>query len=183
MKEINRRFWHYTPAIRLYRILESGKIKLDEQAKFYGEKPAAWVSTNPLWENTATKPILDVCGVKVDLTLEEMYLRLGLGRIEIQPSRDFISWYKFRKTSGVNPKIWNGMTKYGLKVGADPNEWFASYSPILSRYFISVEMFIKDKWVKCEDWSKIKQFVSEGMKVNNSPISRPDLKTRFNKAA
>ena len=183
MNTIERRFWHYTPATRLPRILASGKIKLDEQAKFYGEKPAAWVSTNPVWENTATKPILDDSGKQVDLTKEEMSELMGLGRIEIKPSRDFISWYKFRKTSGVHPKLWNGMTKYGLQVGANPNEWFASYIPILDRYFISVEMFIQGKWIKCEDWSNILQFVLKGMEANNSPQINSDLKNTLNKAA
>lgn len=177
------KFWHYTPAFRLPQILKSGKIKLDEQARSYGEKHVAWISTNPIWENTATKPYTDKSGRMVERTKEETSQELGLGRIEIRPSRDFISWEIFRKTSGVHPKLWSGMTKYRLQVGANPNEWFASYIPILDRYFISVEMFIHGEWIRCDDWSHITQFVAKGMEANNSPQVYPKRKSIFNNVA
>ena len=58
------------------------------------------------------------------------------------------------------------MTNLGREKGANPEEWYASYIPIISRYFLSVEMKIQGKWIKCNNWDKIEQFVTEGMKVN-----------------
>jgi len=175
MKLIEKRYWHYTPAIRLPQIIKSGKIKLDEQARSYGEKPAAWISTNPIWENTATKPYADKSGHMVERTNEEMSQELGLGRIEVKASNAFISWLRYRNTSGINPRLWSEMTKYGTKIGGDPNEWYASYIPIMSRYFISVEMFIKGEWIRCDDWNQIDQFLASGMKANMGFFKRKSL--------
>ena len=58
------------------------------------------------------------------------------------------------------------MTQFGREKGANPNEWYASYIPIISKYFMSVEMYINGKWVKCEDWNNIHQFVIKGMEAN-----------------
>jgi hypothetical protein len=162
MKTTEMRFWHYTSAFRLPQILACGKIKLDEQARAFGERPAAWISTNPEWEYTVMKTGPDGSIMSKD----ELDHTLGLARIEIKPSRDFISWYKFRTTSGVNKKLWIEMTNLGREKGANPEEWYASYIPIISRYFLSVEMKIQGKWIKCNNWDKIEQFVTEGMKVN-----------------
>ena len=172
MRTANLRFWHYTSAFRLPQIFQSGKINLDKQAKAFGEKPAVWISTNSVWENTATKMVEDENGNLITLTKEEMCLRVGLGRIEIKPSESFISWSKFGTTSRINPKLFNSMTQVGIGQGANPNEWFASYIPIISRYFISIEMNIEGKWVKCPDWNKLEQFVNEGMETNRALLDK-----------
>jgi len=166
MKTTNMRFWHYTPSIFLPQILESGKINLDAQSRSFGEKPATWISTNPEWEYTVMKSIIDGSGNEIMLSKDELNQRLGLGRIEIKPSLSFISWDKFGSTSGINKKLWIGMTKLGIEKGANPNEWYASYIPLIKRYFLSVEMNIDGKWVACKDWNMINQFIKEGMESN-----------------
>ena len=168
MKTIDMRFWHYTPAVRLPHILSSGKINLDKQARAYGEKPAAWISTNPKWEYTVLKAMTD--GLLMDY--DELNQKLGLGRIEIKPSINFISWNKFRLTSGINKKLWLKMTEYGIEKGGCPDEWYASYITIIRRYFLSVEMNIEGKWVKCKDLDKIERFVFEGMEANRTFVKK-----------
>ncbi len=107
-----------------------------------------------------------------------MYLRYGMGRIEVKPSPSFITFRKFGSTSGIEPKIYKSMAQIGIERGSNPDDWYASYIPILSRYFLSVEMNIKGKWVPCKDWKEIDQFVKKGMETNNLKLKMK--KSKFN---
>jgi hypothetical protein len=54
-QNMNKQFWHYTVGKHLPQILESKVIKLATEGIRLPEKPAAWFSTNSLWEPTCRK--------------------------------------------------------------------------------------------------------------------------------
>jgi len=159
------RFYHYTSAGRLPKILESGHIYLSRAGIGKNEKPGVWLTTCPEWERTSTGMILKD-GVMKYLSDEEMYTNYGWGRIEVKPSTGFIDMRKFGRTSNIDPKVFQSMIKTGIEMGSNPDDWYVSYIPILSRYFLSIEMNIKKEWVKCTDWNKIGQFVKDGIETN-----------------
>ena len=164
--DINKlRFYHYTSAGRLPKILESGNIYLSRNYIGKKEKPGVWLTTSPEWERTSTSMIMKD-GVLTSLSEEEMYLNHGWGRIEVKPSPSFVNIKKFGKTSNIDPRVLQSLIQTGIAKGSNPDDWYMSYIPILSRYFLSVEMNIKKEWVKCTDWNKIGQFVKEGMETN-----------------
>lgn len=166
--DINKlRFYHYTSAVRLPKILESGNIYLSRNYIGKKEKPGVWLTTSNEWERTCTSMIMKD-GVLTDLTEEEMYLNYGWGRIEVKPSSGFVNIKKFSRTSNIDPKVLQSMIKIGIEKGSNPDDWYVSYIPILSRYFLSVEMNIKKEWIKCTDWNNISQFVNDGMEINRS---------------
>lgn len=166
------RFWHYTKAITLPKILTSGEIKLDELAIDFGQKPATWVSTNHEWENIATKGTFDRYGNDYLFTANQQCIVWGLGRIQINPSINFISWYEFGLTSGIDQELWIRMTDYGRERHANPDEWYASYSPIFSGDFLSVEMNIDGEWIGCKDLVMIDKFVNHGMEINRAIFNK-----------
>jgi len=165
MKMTDLRFWHYTKSFYLPKIIESGRINLSTAGIGKKEKPVVWLTTSSEWENTSTVGTLKD-GVMKFLSKEEMCIQYGMGRIEIKPSSSFVTFKKFGTTSGVDPRIFISLYNTGIENGSNPDDWYASYIPILSRYFLSVEMYIEEKWIKCEDLKEITQFVEEGMKRN-----------------
>ena len=56
MKNQKEELFHYTSEVRLSQILKSGHIKLATAMVPIHDRPAVWLSTNPDWEPTATKP-------------------------------------------------------------------------------------------------------------------------------
>lgn len=140
--------WHYTTRDRLIEIVNSGEIWTSKSNATGAKEPSTvWVSSNPLWENTATKFIVER-GVYRLMTKEEQFAEFGLGRIEISASTDGIfSWNLFCKNIAANRPLARAMEISGRENGGNPNQWFGRLKPITKEYFISAEIWDGTKWV------------------------------------
>ncbi|EDP96746.1 hypothetical protein U8527_00385 [Kordia algicida OT-1] len=140
------KFYHYTPTIRLKEIIESKEIKLATQSVFNKkEKPVAWVSTNPNWENTATKMVSTIFGKPRQLTFEEQAENLGCARIEVK-STGLMTWAKLKHKANMDLKAARAFEFTGKQKKANPNEWFGSLTPIKNDRWIKIEVFENGKW-------------------------------------
>jgi hypothetical protein len=142
------RLWHYTTIIALDKIIESGSINLANKSIALNEKPAVWFSSNPEWEHTVFKAMINhSSGEITDLTRDELQAKFGLARIEIQVTTNIITWAKFKRTSNINKDMAKALEKVVNDNGAKPEEWYACYDPIYSNRFIVCEVLINGKWV------------------------------------
>ena len=98
----NTKLYHYTPEFRLEEIIESGEIRLATESvvDLKREKACAWVSSNPHWEETATKLFVKD-GITTQLTFKEQLANFGCGRIEVK-SVGFTTWGKLKYLAKMN---------------------------------------------------------------------------------
>ena len=87
-------------------------------------------------------------GNLIQMTKKDMHQKFGLGRIEINPNVDIINWVSFKKISGISFAESTQLEKRGKVKGANPAEWFASFTPIASSDWLSIEKWDGVKWVK-----------------------------------
>ena len=120
--------YHYTSGQHLEKILAKGELIVSEWEKKNNVKPPAlWLSTNPIWENTATKLIIENGEIK-QLTKEEQYQRLGLIRFILEFKKNILcSWAKYKHKSNTTIQVYEKMEQDGIIQGANPKEWFASF--------------------------------------------------------
>jgi len=143
---IPEKLWHYTAAKRLKEIVESREIRLTDKLIAKSEKPAVWVSSNPIWEFTATKMAKNNSGLIKQLTKEEMYKLFGLGRIEIVPNEKYISWAKFKHKSRIPADYFFELERAGIDKGANPKDWFARFTSIPIEEWIAIETWNGTAW-------------------------------------
>ena len=158
------RFFHYTSPSYLPAILRAGFIKLATAGIDKKEKPAVWLSTNTIWEHTATK-IGVINGVPTQMTKEQQFAMVGLARIEVPRLEGFVSWKKFRHVSGITNQSYSFMENLGKRKGANPDEWWAYFKPIEKSQWLNIEKWNGSEWVSAEN-------IVEGIKnlfdVNNN---------------
>lgn len=150
-----KRYFHYTTETRLEEIIQSEKILLAK--KSVGgkkEKPCAWVSTNPRWEPTATKLVMDEFGQTQRMTFKEQLKSFGCARIEVE-SKGLIPWKQIKKIANMNPKIANQMEYVGAELGAYQNDWYGSLSPIDINRWIRAEVYKDGEWVEYDVFDEI----------------------------
>lgn len=150
------KYFHYTPEVRLEEIIESGNIKLATESVYdkKREKACSWVSTNPNWENTATKILHDNEGNTVKLTFKEQVDFCGCARIEVKPSFGFINWGKIKHLAKMNLTLAKAMEETGIQQGASPKEWFGSFKPIPIDYWIKAEVFKNGEWIEYKTFNQ-----------------------------
>jgi hypothetical protein len=143
-------YYHYTPLDRLEELIESGIIKLATASVLdvKREKPCAWVSTNPHWENTATKLAIDKNGNKYQLTFNEQVEIFGCARIQVKPFIGLINWGKLKHIAKMNLQYAKVMEEVGVEKGASPKEWFGSLKPITIEYWIKAEIYKDGEWIE-----------------------------------
>tara|TARA_B110000091_G_C13720582_1_gene434582 strand:+ start:713 stop:1171 length:459 start_codon:yes stop_codon:yes gene_type:complete len=151
------KLWHYTSKERIDTILDSEVINLATAGVPKREKPAAWLSSNPIWENTATKPKIDESGNRSTMTKDEMDLALGLARIEVEVFSGIINWKHFKRVSGIKNSSALALESSGLNQNANPKEWFTSFKPISIDYWIKAEIWVEGKWVDYEVFEVIEE--------------------------
>ena len=144
------RFFHYTSPTYLPAIIKAGYIKFATAGIDKKEKPAVWLSTNPVWEHTATK-IGMINGIPTQMTMEQQYKLVGLARIEVQRLDDFVSWKKFRHVSGVTEQSFLFMERLGKVKGAKPEEWWAYFKPIENAHWLRIEIWNGNEWMSADN--------------------------------
>jgi hypothetical protein len=139
--------YHYTSGQHLQQILEKGKLIVSEWEKKNKIKPPAlWLSTNPIWENTATK-MLERNGELKRLTKEEQHQKFGLIRFVMQKNDTYCSWAKYKHKSNTTLEMYKAMELEGIHSGSNPKEWFASFKNIPLSDCISCEKWDGEKWM------------------------------------
>jgi len=137
--------FHYTTGQKLRLILNSGQITPGTARVPISEKPVAWFSTSPHWEPTATKsPLPGLAGQLATAKAQD-----GLVRISVPGSAAPHGFGELPALAGTTPETWLGLLLAGLELGADPNTWRFSLTPVPSCLFQDVEFFDfhADRWL------------------------------------
>jgi hypothetical protein len=109
------------------------------------KKPGLWFTTNSKWEYSAFKRFND--GKKeFDLnTPEEFEKYIGCARIVTNLNSLFVTFAKYKHKSKVNPLLWDKMAEIGKSKGADPAEWYATFTP-MSINNLDIEIYENGEW-------------------------------------
>jgi hypothetical protein len=121
--------------------LETEVIKVASAGVADGETPAAWFSTNPVWEMTCNKLWQDGRSGQIFRLSKNKTMQVGKGlvRIEVHPEVAPYTWKDFLRMSGISRSTARGMLDIAKMVGANPWEWRASFEPIEMDYWLNVE--------------------------------------------
>lgn len=161
---IQKKFYHYTREDYIPAIINSEVIKFEKYRFSESEKPIAWVSSNPIWENTATKCYSLPNGKLKSLTFDEQVEISGCARIQIKPTFKLHNWSTISKLANMRKEHAKALEVAGKKMGGNPNEWFGSLVPIPIDEWLRIEIYQDGKWI-------------EIINFENGVIS--DLKSRF----
>ena len=151
MEEI--KLYHYTSISHLIEIFRTGKLKLSQTDKMLKvKKPGLWFSTNSEWEYSAFKRFND--GKKeFDLNKPDEFEKyIGCARLITKLDSRFVTYAKYKYKSKAHPLVWEKIGEVGRSKGADPQEWYATFSPIKIDN-LDVEVYDNGKWysLKKED--------------------------------
>ena len=139
--------YHYTSLSHLIEIFKVGKVLTSQTEKMLKvKKPGLWFSTNSKWEYSAFKRFND--GKKeFDLnTPEEFEKYIGCARLITNLNSLFVTFAKYKHKSKVNPLLWDKMAEIGRSKGADPSQWYATFSP-MSINNLDIEIFENGEWL------------------------------------
>ena len=145
---MDKGIWHYTVQAHLEKIIASGKINVTDKLIDKKEKPAVWLSSNELWEHTATKMGKDSKGNVRQLTKDECHELFVLARVQVSPFIELYHWKAFRRKGGISIATANELEKVGRERGANPDEWCCSFKPLDTRQWLAVELWDGEEWVE-----------------------------------
>jgi hypothetical protein len=140
--------YHYTSLSHLIEIFKTGKLLTSQTEKMLKvKKPGLWFSTNSKWEYSAFKRFND--GKKeFDInTPEEFEKYIGCARLVTNLNSLFVTFAKYKHKSKVNPLLWDKMAEIGKSKGADPTEWYATFSP-MNINNLDIEVYEGGEWFK-----------------------------------
>ena len=140
--------YHYTSLSHLIEIFKTGKLLTSQTEKMLKvKKPGLWFTTNSKWEYSAFKRFND--GKKeFDLnTPEEFEKYIGCARLVTNLNSLFVTFAKYKHKSKVNPLLWDKMAEIGKSKGANPTEWYATFSP-MSINNLDIEVYEGGEWFK-----------------------------------
>jgi hypothetical protein len=136
--------FHYTTGERLRQIITSGHIRPSTAHVPPSEKPIAWFSISPEWEPTATK-----CSIPGKLgQLITAKAQGGLVRITVPGSCAPHTVPQLPQIAGTKPSVCLGLLVAGLELGADPDTWRFTPTPVPTALFreVAVFGFEHDSW-------------------------------------
>jgi hypothetical protein len=137
--------YHYSTGLKLRSIINSGAIKPTTAKIETHEKPVAWFSTQDQWEPTATKvPIPGMHG-----QIATAQAQGGLVRITVPGTCAPYVFQQLPLIAGTKPSVCLGLLVAGLELGADPDTWRFTPTPVPIALFREVEFydFANDSWV------------------------------------
>ncbi|AOW10531.1 hypothetical protein [Flavobacterium gilvum] len=144
---VKNRFFHYTREDLIPTIINSQVIKFEKYQYDESEKPIAWASSNPNWENTATKSICLSDGILESLTFAEQVDCCGCARIQIKPTFKLHNWKIIARLANMQKEYIKPFENAGKKMGGNPNEWFGSLVPIPIDEWMRIEIYQNGKWI------------------------------------
>jgi len=137
--------YHYTTALKLRSIINSGAIKSTTAKIEPHEKPVAWFSTSDQWEPTATK--VPIPGRQGQLLTAKA--QAGLVRISVPGTCAPYLFPQLPLIAGTSPQACIGLLLAGLELGADPGTWRFTPTPVPAALFREVEFydFANNTWL------------------------------------
>jgi len=138
--------YHYTSLSHLIEIFKVGKVLTSQTEKMLKvKKPGLWFSSNNKWEYSAFKRFNDG-NKEFDLnTPEEFEKYIGCARLVTNLNSLFVTFAKYKHKSKVNPMLWEKMAEIGKSKGADPTEWYATFSP-MSINNLDIDVYENGEW-------------------------------------
>ena len=129
-----------------YRNFKVRKVHTSQTEKMLKvKKPGLWFSTNNKWEYSAFKRFNDG-NKEFDLnTPEEFEKYIGCARLVTNLNSLFVTFAKYKHKSKVNPMLWEKMAEIGKSKGADPTEWYATFSP-MSINNLDIDVYENGEW-------------------------------------
>ena len=116
------------------------------------KKPGLWFSTNSEWEFSAFKRFND--GKKeFDLNKPDEFEKyIGCARLITKLDSRFVTYAKYKYKSKAHPLVWEKIGEVGRSKGANPEEWYATFSPI-NVDNLDIEVYDNGSWysLKKED--------------------------------
>jgi hypothetical protein len=136
--------YHYTTGDRFLRIIAYKAILPATAHVEPPEIPAVWLSSAPVWEQSATKGVIED-GVRRQANLAELIVLCGcLVRIEIDPTcLHLLGPSDFSSALHITPDVHDRLIAAGLEMGADPNEWSAVAGPVPLSAFRQIEFTVE----------------------------------------
>ncbi len=140
--------WHYTTDEKLPLTLQSKEIKLADVPFSTGERPAAWFSTNPIWEATCNKGWQSkTTGEIRTLTKEETANKCkGLVRIKVKPDAAPYDFERFKRKSKISKALAKGLEIRAYQLDSNPKQWRVSFKPVPQSEWLGVEVWDGVKW-------------------------------------
>ena len=137
--------YHFTTGLKLRSIINSGAIKPTTAKIEPHEKPVAWFSTQEQWEATATK--VPIPGIQGQIMTAQA--QGGLVRITVPGTCAPYGFQQLPLIAGTKPSVCIGLLIAGLDLGADPDTWRFTPTPVPTALFREVEFydFANDSWV------------------------------------
>jgi hypothetical protein len=164
-----KRYWHYTTLEHTASIQRSGFIRVAKIGVSHGVKPVTWFSTNPAWEPTVFKPLVNKeTGEEIFLYAREDFLKYGILpiRIEVDQERAKLrGWNNYKKNSGDSKSMIKGLEKVAKELGANPKDWFVSYDDVSLDCCLSMEAWTGAAWVDLRKVDPEEQKRLQQMKV------------------
>ena len=187
MEEI--KLYHYTSISHLIEIFRTGKLKLSQTDKMLKvKKPGLWFSTNSEWEFSAFKRFND--GKKeFDLNKPDEFEKyIGCARLITKLDSRFVTYAKYKYKSKAHPLVWEKIGEVGRSKGANPEEWYATFSPI-NVDNLDIEVYDNGSWysLKKEDGefdtelfnkNLEKTFIYKRGKELESKMEKPPIETK-----
>lgn len=124
--------YHYTVGSKVAAILRSGALLPITADLEPGERAVIWFSTQPSWEPTATKLLLNPqTGELRRASRLELHRTLGLFRFAL-PADDarLVRWPALRRIARISDAMARHLARSGRERGARPADWSGSLVPI-----------------------------------------------------
>jgi hypothetical protein len=150
-----KRYWHYTTLEKAAAIRGTGAIQTAKTGLASGVAPAVWFSTNPEWEATIYKDLLDAeTGEQITLYTRDDFLKYGKPpvRIEVDPKMaNLRGWNNYKKNSGDDRQTIKALEKTAKSLGANHKEWYVSFNDVSLNCVLSVEIWTGNDWINLKD--------------------------------
>lgn len=149
------KLWHYTSGRQLPSIIESKEIRPGTAAIPKSEKPAAWFTTNPVWENTCNKMLRMSSGrIFHCRSKEETALYCGgIVRIRINPQAAPYTFQDFKRLSRISNNRAKALAAVAIEKGSKPSEWRVSFNPVPQSEWLGIDVWDGEKWKPDPDLS------------------------------
>jgi hypothetical protein len=142
--------YHYTNGNKISSIIRSGIIISSPEKPKPREKSIAWLSSNPLWEKTANKIILQN-GISTLLNqTETSYYCRGLFRFVFDLSTypgEIFQWPKLAVKARIPDGIKKRLVSRAKKASVKPEQWYGLIGNMNIAHS-KLEVYVDGTWMK-----------------------------------
>jgi hypothetical protein len=141
--------WHYTWGLYMELIIRDGFIKPADAYVAPPERPIAWFTTSPNWEETANKGIRDrLTGKERTLTREETEkFGRGLYRIGVSDDYPLKRFLRISRESKQDRKLTRALLETAQEQGSNPYaDWWGTLNKVPSAHWKVIEIFTPEGW-------------------------------------